>query len=107
MPFLATRQKEVRDIMGLLFDDATIREIHDYNVALEAEQKGLQKGLQQGMQKGIHAGRQEGLETGIGAMVSALQGLSIEQDVVIRTLAAKFDLLPQVAEEKVKQYWVQ
>ena len=95
VPFLAARQKEVRDIMGLLFDDATIREIHDYNIALEAKQEGMQ------------AGRQQGLETGIGAMVSALQGLSIEQDVVVRTLAAKFDLLPQVAEEKVKQYWVQ
>lgn len=98
VPFLAARQKEVRDIMGLLFDDATIREIHDYNVALEARQEGMQRGMQ--------AGRQQGLETGIGAMVSALQGLSIEQDVVARTLAAKFDLLPQVAEEKVKQYWV-
>ncbi len=28
-PFLVSRQKEVQDIMGLLFDDAVIREIHD------------------------------------------------------------------------------
>ena len=48
MPFLATRQKEVRDIMGLLFDDATIREIHDYNVALEARQEGMERGMEKG-----------------------------------------------------------
>ncbi len=73
--------------MGLLFDDETIREIHDYNVAKEA--------------------RQEGLEKGIDAMVSTLRDLSIDRTTIAQTLAAKFDLLPNVAEEKVAQYWVQ
>ena len=99
MPFLATRQKEVRDIMGLLFDDATIREIHDYNVALEARQEGMERGMEKGMEKGM--------ETGIGAMVSTLQDLSIDRSTIAQTLAAKFNLLPGVAEEKVAQYWVQ
>lgn len=81
--------------MGLLFDDATIREIHDYNVALEARQEGMEKGMEKGM------------ETGIGAMVSTLQDLSIDRSTIAQTLAAKFNLLPGVAEEKVAQYWVQ
>lgn len=76
--------------MGLLFDDATIREIHDYNLALEARQEGMEKGV----------------EKGIGAMVSTLQDLSMDRKTIAQTLAAKFDLLPGVAEEKVAQYWV-
>lgn len=39
VPFLASREKEVRDIMGLLFSEERIREIHDYNVAKEAEER--------------------------------------------------------------------
>lgn len=85
--------------MGLLFDDATIREIHDYNVALEARQEGMERGMEKGMEKGM--------ETGIGAMVSTLQDLSIDRSTIAQTLAAKFNLLPGVAEEKVAQYWVQ
>lgn len=97
-PFLTSRKKEVCDIMGLLFDDATIREIHDYNLALEARQEGLEQGVAQG--------REQGREQGIGAMVSTLQDLSIDRKTIAQTLAAKFDLLPGVAEEKVAQYWV-
>ena len=84
--------------MGLLFDDATIREIHDYNLALEARQEG--------MEKGVEKGREQGREQGIGAMVSTLQDLSMDRKTIAQTLAAKFDLLPGVAEEKVAQYWV-
>lgn len=73
--------------MGLLFDDETIREIHDYNVTKDA--------------------REEGREEGIGAMVTTLQDLSLDRTTIAQTLAAKFDLLPDVAEEKVAQYWVQ
>lgn len=98
-PFLVSRQKEVQDIMGLLFDDEVIREIHDYNVAKEARQEGRREGRQEGHQ----AGREEG----ISAMVSALQGLSIDRSTITQTLASQFSLLPQVAEEKVAQYWVQ
>lgn len=101
--FLASRKKEVSEIMTVLFDEAKIREIHDYNLAQEAMQKGWQKGQQEGWQKG----QQEAQETGIHAMVSALQELSIDRDIIVQKLAAKFGLLPHVAEEKVQQYWLQ
>lgn len=99
VPFLASRKKEVQDIMVTLFDQETISKIHDYNVALEAEQKGMQKGIQRGQQKAR--------EEGIHAMVSTLQELSIDRETIAQKLAAKFSLLPHVAEEKVAQYWVQ
>lgn len=46
VPFLASREKEVRDIMATLFDQEKIWEIHDYNVARDAEEKGLEKGAE-------------------------------------------------------------
>lgn len=99
VPFLASRKKEVQDIMVTLFDNQTLSEIHDYNVALRARQEGMQQGQQKG--------RNEGREEGIHAAISMLQGLSIDRETAVQKLAATFDLLPHVAEEKVAQYWVQ
>lgn len=86
-PFLASRQKEVLEIMVTLFDQEKIAEIHDYNVAKTA--------------------RQEGREEGIRAMVSTLRSMSVEQKQIAQKLVEQFGLLPQTAEEKVKQYWKQ
>ena len=86
-PFLASRQKEVLEIMVTLFDQEKIAEIHDYNVA--------------------KAARQEGREEGIRAMVSTLRSMSVEQKQIAQKLVEQFGLLPQAAEEKVKQYWMQ
>ena len=71
-PFLASRQKEVVDIMSMLFDQKEIMEIHDYNIAQAARrdgwqrgrQEGWQKGRQEGWQKGMQEGRQEGWQKG-------------------------------------------
>lgn len=103
VPFLASRKKEVQDIMVTLFDNQTISEIHDYNVALEARREGMQRGMQKGMQRGQQKGREEGIR----AAVSMLQELSIDRETVVQKLAVKFNLLPHAAEEKVAQYWVQ
>ena len=86
-PFLASRQKEVPEIMVTLFDQEKIAEIHGYNVA--------------------KAARQEGREEGIRAMVSTLRNMSVEQKQIAQKLVEQFGLLPQAAEEKVKQYWKQ
>ena len=86
-PFLVSRQKEVLEIMVTLFDQEKIAEIHDYNVA--------------------KAARQEGREEGIRAMVSTLRSMSVAQKQIAQKLVEQFGLLPQAAEEKVKQYWKQ
>ena len=94
-PFLASRQKEVLEIMVTLFDQEKIAEIHDYNV----EQRGIQKGIQKG--------RQEGQEDGIRVMVDFMRRQSMAQDAAVRELVEQFGLLPQTAEEKVRKYWKQ
>ena len=63
-PFLASRQKEVVDIMSMLFDQKEIMEIHDYNIAQAARRDGWQRGRQEGWQKGMQEGRQEGWQEG-------------------------------------------
>lgn len=60
--FLASRKKEVTDIMVTLFDYDTIQEIHDFNIAREAEMRGEQRGEQRGKQIGEQRGKQIGAE---------------------------------------------
>ena len=86
-PFLASRKKEVLEIMVTLFDQEKVWEIHDYNVA--------------------QAAKQEGMETGIRAMITTLQELSFSQEDAAQKLASKFALPFHIAETKVKQYWIQ
>ena len=47
-PFLASRQKEVAEIMVTLFDQEKIMEIHDYHVAEDARKDGVQEGIVEG-----------------------------------------------------------
>ena len=98
-PFLASRQKEVLEIMVTLFDQEKIAEIHDYNVAKAARQEGHQLGREEG--------RAEGREEGIRAVVGMLRSMSVEKKQIAQKLVEQFGLLPQAAEEKVKQYWKQ
>ena len=93
MPFLASRQKEVQDIMLTLFNQERITEIHEYNLMKEARQQGQQEG------------QQEGLEKGIRAMALTLKEFTADRAAVAQKLVKQFELLPQTAEEKVAQYW--
>lgn len=97
MPFLASRQKEVRDIMVTLFNQERVTEIHEYNLAKDARQEGHNEGRKEG--------REEGREEGIRAMVLALKEFTEDKAVVAQSLMKRFELLPQMAEEKVEQYW--
>ncbi len=85
MPFLASRQKEVQDIMVTLFSQEHAAEIHEYNLVKDA--------------------RQEGIEKGIRAMVLTLKEFSADKTAIAQKLVKQFELLPQTAEEKVAQYW--
>ena len=83
--FLASREKEVRDIMGLLFSEERIREIHEYNVAKDAEEKGVEKGIR--------------------AMVLTLKKIAMAPAEIAQTLVEQFGLSQDTAEKKVQQYW--
>ena len=101
MPFLASCQREVQDIMVTLFNQERITEIHEYNLRKEARQEGWQ----QGRQKGRQEGRQQGIEEGIRAMVLTLKEFTADRAAIAQRLVKQFELLPQTAEEKVAQYW--
>ena len=85
VPFLASREKEVRDIMVTLFSEERIRAIHDYNVAKDAEEKGMEKGIR--------------------AMVLTLKKIAMAPAEIAQTLAEQFGLSQDDAEKKVQQYW--
>ena len=85
MPEIKRRIKEVRDIMVTLFNEERIREIHDYNVAKEAEEKGMEKGIR--------------------AMVSVLKEFALAPAAIAQALVKQFGLSQEVAEQKVQQYW--
>jgi len=93
MPFLASRQKEVRDIMVMLFDQRKVAEIHEYNLVNDAKQEGRAEG------------REEGREEGIRAMILTLKEFTTDKTAIMQKLVKQFGLLPQTAEEKVAQYW--
>ena len=73
-PFLATRQKEVAEIMVTLFDQEKIMEIHDYHVAEDARKDGLQKGRAEG--------RAEGILQSIQNLIKNM-GLSVERAMAV------------------------
>ena len=77
-PFLATRQKEVAEIMVTLFDQEKIMEIHDYHVAENARKDGLQQGLQKGHAEGLTEGTLQSIQNLIKNM-----GLPAEQAMAV------------------------
>ena len=113
MPFLATREREVRDIMMTLFDQEQITRIHEYNLVREAHEGGVREGLKagrkaghrEGLQEGLKTGQRKGLEEGICAMVLTLREFSLSKTAVVHKLAERFGLPLQIAEEKVEKYW--
>ncbi len=73
-PFLATRQKEVAEIMVTLFDQEKVMEIHDYHIAEAARRDGILKGRAEG-----HAeGRIEGIFASVQNLMASM-GLTLEQ----------------------------
>lgn len=98
-PFLISRQKEVQDIMVTLFDQQTISEIHDYNVAKEAQQKGRQEGWQRGVA--------EERENSVHRLVYLCRRLASTPETAAKEIAGQFDMPLQLAVEKVNLYWEQ
>ena len=99
--FLASRKKEVQDIMVTLFDQATVMEIHDYNLAREKMAEGRAEGRIQG-----HAeGRAEEKAANMRAMIATLQSLSLSRETAVQSLIDQWGLTRQMAESQVAQHW--
>ena len=76
--FLTSRQKEVTDIMVTLFDQEKVWAIHEYNVAMEAEEKGIEKGRVEGRAEGRAEGKAEGMLAALRSLMDSM-GSSVEQ----------------------------
>ena len=64
VPFLQSREKEVRDIMISLFNEKRIQELHDNTVREEGRAEGRAEGLAEGHTKGLAEGHTKGLAEG-------------------------------------------
>ena len=61
--------------------------------------------MEKGRAEGIEEGRTEGIEEGIKNLVHTLHSLSIDQDTTVRQIVDRYNLTPDIAKEKVEQYW--
>ena len=87
--FLSEKQTEVESAMRHMFDEEEALRLHDLEIRREAA---------------LEAAREEN-EKGIRALVEALQSVSQSRDAVIKMVMDKFGLQPQMAADKVAQYW--
>ena len=79
MPFLASRQKEVRDIMVTLFDQERVTEIHEYNLIKDARQEGHSAGRQEGHTEGTVASIKNLMASMGWSMEQAMSALKISE----------------------------
>jgi len=68
-------------------------------------EKGIERGIERGMEKGMERGMKKGREEGIASAVLMLKQLGTEKETAVRALTQNFSLLPEVAKEKLNQYW--
>ena len=102
-PFLHARQKEVVEIMSMLFDQETVTKIREYNIAKQARGEGRAEGRAEGRVEGRAEERNEGLR----AMVSTLRSLSLCKEEVIQKLSHAYQLIPDEARKYTERYWNQ
>ena len=102
--YLASREKEVINIMMTLFDNETAMKIFLYNEKEESRaegmaegmEKGRAEGMEKGIEKGIEKGRAEGIfksyidlvKDGILSRAKAAQRLSMTEEEFSRKMAA-------------------
>ena len=92
--YLETREKEVQDIMTIVFDNEELIRIHEKAVEKEAIERGLAEGMERGMAEGMAQGMAEGLsqgkELGKETLAEALLSLGVSEQLIsqARALAA-------------------
>ena len=79
-PFLATRQKEVAEIMVTLFDQEKAMEIHDYHIAEAARRDGVLEGRAEGRTEGTLSSIKNLMETLGLPIEAAMNALKVPED---------------------------
>ena len=83
--FLLSRRMEVESAMKHMFDEETARKFYEKEIREES--------------------RKEEAERGIRALIATVKQFTQNKDAAVQGLMQQFNLLPQVAAEKVALYW--
>ena len=95
--FLNSRREEVMDIMTTLYDEEVINRHYERHIRRKIRQE-VQQEVRQEVQ-------QEESEKGICALVATVKKLTHNKDMAIQSLMEQFNLQPEIAADKVSQYW--
>ena len=87
--FLNSRREEVIDIMTTLYDEEVINRHYERHIRRKIRQEV----------------QQEESEKGICALVATVKKLTHNKDMAIQSLMEQFNLQPEIAADKVSQYW--
>ncbi len=101
-PFLRSREKEVVQIMDILFSQEEITRLHEINLVKDAEEKGLMKGRMEGRMEG----KAEERENNISALIRELRTQGMDRAQIIAFLKRMYSFTPEIATEKVQKYWL-
>ena len=86
-PFLASREKEVKDIMFTLFDQEWVTQVHEKNLAREIATAAKAEGMREGRQEGMREGKQEGERIGtLKNLRNLMDSLSLDSDQAMTVL---------------------
>ena len=75
--FLASREKEVKDIMFTLFDQEWVAQVHEKNLLRETAQAAMQEGLREGKREGLREGKRE---TTLTTLRNIMESLNLSSD---------------------------
>ena len=88
------------DIMTTLYDEEVINRHYERHIRRKIRQE-VQQETRQEVQKKV----QEESEKGICALVATVKKLTHNKDMAIQSLMEQFNLQPEIAADKVSQYW--
>ncbi len=104
--FLRSREKEVIQIMDMLFSQEEITRLHEVNLVRDAEEKGLIKGRTEGRTEGRMEGQEEGRENTIPALIRELRAQGMDKAQITAFVKRMYSFTPAIATEKVQKYWL-
>ena len=73
--YLTSREKEVSDIMFILFDDEEIMRNYQKELIADATAEGMEKGMKKGMEKGMEKGEISGVKKLIAAGITSFEAI--------------------------------
>ena len=87
--FLLGRRKEVTDVMTVLYDQEHVYEMERYDIERRVAERV----------------KREERENSVSVLVSSVQSMGGTREIAANLLVKQYNLTPEVAKAKVRQYW--